>query len=663
VYVADSSSRARDDASASRALRLLAVAFAGVTACEWTVNIALSVWAFDVGGPLAVGLIGVRFLPAALAGVVAAAVANRQSRKGMLTWVPVIRAVLIAAVGATVLLHLPFGVTVVLAALDAMVGTAYRPAQAGLLPWLSRTPRQLAHAIATLGTTKMVAQVVGALAGGVVVATIGAGTGFLGVAAVLLLIAALTLGVESDPPMERRPVHLRPLAREALAAVRGVVTNRDAALIARFNGARALVRGLWLALVVVVVLDGGVDLGRSAVGAVWAAAGAGALLAMPATFALAGRRKLAEPFGIGLVLFGLPVALVAFFTSPLVELILIILQGAGYSFSEVTGTALLQRTVNPRVAAQIVGVMESSKLALEGLGAFLAPGLISLLGITGSLVATGLLLPALVIAGWAGLARADTNAQSRERETRLLRGLRLFDRLRLAELECVAATLRPQRFADREVIVRQGEAGRLFYVMAAGRAQVTIDGLPVRTLQAGDGFGEIALLRSVPRTATVTAVGDVEVYGIDRDDFLPAIAGDGARSPHEASTALLAALGAVPLLARLTAETLAGLAARASLVSVGRDTDIVREGDHGQRFYVLLKGTTEVLHDGTARRLLHPGDSFGEIAVLRNVPRTATVRALEDAELCAIEREDLARALGLDVAHSASVKTLRDDLA
>jgi len=651
----------RDDVSTRRALRRLAAAFAGITACEWTGNIVLSVCAFDAGGPLAVGLIGIRFLPAALAGIVAAAAATRQSRKRILMVVPVIRALLVGGIGAAVLLRLPFGVIVTLAALDAMIGTAYRPAQAALLPWLSRTPRQLAHAIAALGTIKMIAQVVGALAGGVVVATIGAGAGFLGVAAVLLLVAALTAGIESDSPTDHRPVRLRPLARESLAAVRAVVANRDAALIARFNGARALVRGLWLALVVVVVLDGGVDLGRSAVGAVWAAAGAGALLAVPATFALAGRRELAGPFGIGLVLFGLPVSFVALFMNPLVDLFLVFVQGAGYSFSEVTGTALLQRTVNPRLAGQVVGVMESSKLALEGLGAFLAPALVTLLGISGSLAATGMILPVLVILGWPALRRADANAQSREHETRLLRGLRLFDRLRLAELECVVASLRRQRFAPDEVIVRQGDAGRLFYVLATGSALVTIDGLPVRTLQAGDAFGEIALLRSVPRTATVTAVGDVELYALDRDDFLPAIAGDGVRAPHEASNALVSALGAVPLLARLDPEELARLAARASLVSVRRDTEIVREGDHGQRFYVVLRGATEVLHNGTARRMLGPGDSFGEIAVLRSVPRTATVRATEDAELCAIEREDLVRALGSDASGLASVPS--DDLA
>jgi CRP-like cAMP-binding protein len=95
-------------------------------------------------------------------------------------------------------------------------------------------------------------------------------------------------------------------------------------------------------------------------------------------------------------------------------------------------------------------------------------------------------------------------------------------------------------------------------------------------------------------------------------------------------------------------------------VTVRQGHDIVREGDHGQRFYVLLTGAADVLCNGARRRGLGPGDSFGEIAVLRNVPRTATVRASEDAELCAIEREELVRALRLG--GTASEQRLVDEL-
>jgi len=642
------------DAAAHRGLRRLAPAFAGVIAADWTVNIGLLVYAFDVGGAPAVGLVGFRFLPAALAGVLATSLCERYSRHRTLVWTPAIRAVLIAAAGAALLLGLPFGVVLALATLDAMVTTAYRPAQAALLPWLSRTPLQLANALAVLSTTKALAQVAGALAGGIFVATIGPAPCFFAVAGVLALVVVVTVGVERDPPPPPRPTRLGRLGVESLGALRALAMHRDAALITRLIGARSLVRGLWLALVVVATLEGDLRLGRSAVGAVWVATGAGALLSVPATFALVGRRSLAGPFALSLILFGLPVAAVAVFSDPAVALSLLVFQGVGFSFSEVTSAGLLQRTVERRTAARFVGVIESVKLALEGLGVFLAPALITAVGVRGGLLATGLLLPAQAALEWRALRRSDARGQVREQEVWLLRGLQIFRTLRLGEVERLAASLRPLRAAAGEAIIRQGESGRLFYIVAAGEVDVTIDGHPVRTLAAGESFGEIALLRTVRRTATVTAREDVELYTLDRDDFLPAVAGEGAadlvaaRPGNQLTGALVSALAAVPLLERLEGGELERLAATATRLTLPTGSDVVREGDHGQRFYVLLAGRADVLYGGDKVRALGPGDSFGEIAVLRDVPRTATVRVTEDAELCAVERDDLLRALRLD---------------
>ena len=642
------------EAAAHRALRRLAPAFAGMIAADWTVNIGLSVYAFDVGGAPAVGLVGFRFVPAALAGVLATNLCERYSRHRTLVWTPAIRAVLIAAAGAALVLGLPFSVALTLATVDAMVTTAYRPAQAALLPWLSRTPLQLANALAVLSMTKAFAQVAGALAGGVFVGKMGPAPCFFAVAGVLALVALVTVGVERDPPPARHETRLRRLGVESLQALRALARHRDAALITRLLSARSLVRGLWLALVVVATLEGHLRLGRSAVGAVWVATGAGALLSIPATFALVGRRSLAGPFAFSLLLFGLPVAAVAVFSDPVIALSILVFQGVGFSFSEVTSAGLLQRTVERHTAARFVGLIESVKLALEGLGVFLAPVLIAAVGVRGALLVTGLFLPAHAALEWRALRRSDARGQAREREVWLLRGVPIFRTLRLGAIERLAASLRPLRAAAGEAIVRQGEPGRLFYIVAAGEVDVTIDGHPVRTLEAGEGFGEIALLRSVARTATVTARDDVELYALDRDDFLPAVGGDGAADlvaterQTEADGTVVSTLAAVPLLEQLDRGELDRLADVATRVTIAKGSDVVREGDHGQRFYVLLSGRAEVLCLGEKMRELGPGDSFGEIAILRNVPRTATVRVTENATLCAVERDDLLRALRLD---------------
>jgi len=142
------------------------------------------------------------------------------------------------------------------------------------------------------------------------------------------------------------------------------------------------------------------------------------------------------------------------------------------------------------------------------------------------LIATGFLLPALAVVTWRWVARSDADAVIPERELAILRGVPMLAPLPMTILEQVASDLAVRTYQDGERIIQQGEVGDRFYILAAGRAEAVSDGVRLRAMGPGDSFGEIALIRDVPRTASVVAVGPVEAFALDCSAFLGAVSGD-----------------------------------------------------------------------------------------------------------------------------------------
>ena len=136
------------------------------------------------------------------------------------------------------------------------------------------------------------------------------------------------------------------------------------------------------------------------------------------------------------------------------------------------------------------------------------------------------------------MARADT--------TEHLRKVSLFSSLDRKELETLARLVKERRYPAGTTIVRSGETGHGLYVIMDGAVSVRKDGKTVARLGSGDFFGEIALLRDVPRTATVTALEETRLYSLNWDSFVPAVTGY-APSRHAAETVIGTRLGAVGL--------------------------------------------------------------------------------------------------------------------
>jgi Cyclic nucleotide-binding domain len=197
--------------------------------------------------------------------------------------------------------------------------------------------------------------------------------------------------------------------------------------------------------------------------------------------------------------------------------------GVGYALIETAGLSLLQRLTSDEVLGRAFAVVETSYWLTTGLGAMLAPAAIAVVGPRGAVAAIGACLPLCVALRWRALHRFEEHAVVPEREFGALRALPLFAPLPIATVENLARRLGTRRVRAGETVIRRGDRGEDFYVVAEGVLDVSdCDGSPP-PLGAGDYFGEIALLRDVPRTATVTARRDGRLYVLDREGFLSGV--------------------------------------------------------------------------------------------------------------------------------------------
>ena len=505
------------------ALRLVELSWALTTTAYWVFIVALSLFAYEEGGVAAVGLVGlIRVLPSVVAAPFAAQLGDRYPRHRVLFLVNVARTALILGAAAVALLDVHVAAIYVLTALVGLMQSLFRPTQAALLPSLARSPEELTAANLVLTTIESVGIFMGPAIGGIMLALTGTDAVFAASAVAFLLSALLLAGVRPEREAPRAPLKTG-LLRESFAGFSTIARDSRLRLIVGLYGAQTLVAGALNVLIVVMALEL-LDMGEAGIGFLNSAVGIGGLVGGFAALALLSRNKLASDFAVGLVLWGLPIALIGIFPNTPLALVLLGVVGIGVTLVDVAGLTLLQRAVPDEVMTRVFGVVQSVFVGTLGLGAIIAPLLIELFDVRGALIVSGSLLPVLAIVFWRRLQAVDGDTLA-PAELALLRSLALFRPLPPATLDQLASALIAVSATDGEEIIRQGDSGDRFYVIAKGEVAVTSDGQHVSTLGKGDYFGEIALLRDVPRTATVTAKGDVELYALERDEFLGAVTG------------------------------------------------------------------------------------------------------------------------------------------
>ena len=516
----------------NREIRLTELAWGAAIAAEWAHFVALGVFAYDAGGAAGVGIAGlIRLLPAAIVAPFAASLGDRFRRERFLLWLVLLAA---AALGASAIaFFLDADVLVfVLASFVGLAVTLIRPALQALLPSLARTPEELIASNGATSTIESLGTLIGPLLAGLLVAFGDPGVVFAVGAAGLLLAATALARVRVEGEVELTSAAQEGGAgRMLLAGFRALAQAPRPRLVVGLIVAQTFVRGCLNVLIVVAAFRV-LDLGGEAVGYLTAAIGLGGLAGALGATTLQPRR-LAVPFGLALVLWGLPIAVIGPSAHLAAALALLAVVGAANSVEDVAGFTLLQRLVDDRLLTRVLGLVWSLAMAGVALGSIAAPALVHAVGPRWAFVVVGAILPVLALVSYRALADID-RAVTPAVELELLERVPIFAPLSLAAKERVAARLVPVFARAGEQVCRAGAAGDRFYIVSDGELEVDAPGVH-GTLRRSDSFGEIALLRDVPRTATVTASTDAELLALERDDFLDALTGHReARAAAEA---------------------------------------------------------------------------------------------------------------------------------
>jgi hypothetical protein len=462
-------------------------------------------------------------VPAAAVAPLVASLGGRIRRERQLLLGYVAQAVVMTAGAIAFAAGAPPLIVYGLATLTSMSVTLTRPAHGSILPSLAATTDELTAANVASGTVQNISIAIAPFAAGLIYAESGPGAVFAICAAGVAIGAVLVAGVRtvSDESIDAgEPVE----AGNPLDGLRFLRRAPGPRLVVALLGAAAVIEGALDVLMIVVAIDlvGG---GPTEAGALSSAAGVGGIVGAAAAVTLVGRPRLAGPFALGLLVWSGPVAILGIAPSFLLGLVVFLVAGSGRGGLDVAGRTLLQRVTPDPALPGVFGVLEGVYMGMIAIGSVVIPLVIVLVGAHVALVVVGLWLPIVVGLAWRRLRAVDAAAVVHVHELARLRATPMFAPLAPSTVERLSANLVPVELAAETSIIRQGDRGDRFYIVDEGEVAVEIDGHPVRTQGPGSSFGEIALLRDVPRTASVRASTDVRLLALERDVFLSAVTG------------------------------------------------------------------------------------------------------------------------------------------
>jgi Major Facilitator Superfamily/Cyclic nucleotide-binding domain len=526
---------------ANPALRRVQLAYAGSSVGAYANGVTVAVYAYEQGGATAVGVVtAVRQVIAAIVAPFAAGLSDKYPRERVMLASDLTRIVTVGVTTALVAMDGPSLAVYAVATVTTSLGTVFRPAEASLMPLLATSPEELTAANVSSSTFDSTGVFAGPAVAAFLLALQGPALAFGFVVVTFFWSAYFVARVHTPAGAKADDEDDAEEATSFISGFRTIAREPRLRLLIGLYAAQCVVSGALGVLVVAIALQL-LGLGSAGVGLLQAACGVGSIAGAAVSLALISRARMAADFAIGLTLWGLPLVLVGAIPTAAVAALALGIVGVGNTIVDISAITLLQRTTPTEVSGRVFGVLESSTVGAFAVGALAAPALIGLFGVRGALLSVGAFLPVLSILRWRSLATIDAAAEIPEDRLAALRGVPFLDPLPLHTLEGLARRLIDVSLPAGTTLFERGDHGDRFYVLRDGELEIDLPG-ETKVERPPAFVGEIALLRDIPRTATVRARGDAKLWALERGDFLDAV-GAHARSRASADEVAVARLG------------------------------------------------------------------------------------------------------------------------
>ena len=523
-------------------LRKINLALSGSMIGDWAYGTAILIWAYDIGGARAVGIwYTVRLVLMTIVTPFASTIVDRLPRKMVMISTDLIRAVLCLAVAGLIWADGPVWLVFLLATLAPLIGAPFRPAVAALMPKLVNTPDELTAANGTASTIESLAFFLGPAIAALLVSAIGIPIVVVFNALTFLWSALLVSQIrvpseelakaaesaeardaaDTDEAVDEQP---QGFFMESMEGFKAIWRDRDLRLVSGVYSAQTIVAGASAVFGIEMAVQM-TDFGSAGVGYLDSALGVGALVGGLVAVGRSSVGKLGTDFGIGVIFWALPLLLTAIWPQMWAAFLAMFIIGVANPVVDVNASTILQRKTDDEVMGRVFGALDTALIGAMALGSAIMPVMIHFWGLRWSLAVLAILVSASVLPAFGRLKAMDA-ALREPAGLALLRQVPLFAPLELKSLERVAQQLVRIEVPAGNVLIREGDEGDRFYVIESGTMTASFSGAVLRQMGPGDPFGEIALLRDVPRTATVTAEEPTVVLALDRADFLDAVTGN-----------------------------------------------------------------------------------------------------------------------------------------